>query len=781
MSVFLSFSSKNRDEARALKQAIEKARPDLDVFLDETHLKHGYFWQPTLFKEIDQRDAFILLVGHHIGPWQRQEYYHAFNRKAVEHNDAENEGVEEKFILLPIITIERQKAFQINLPGLPQLNWQEHNNPSSEDSVQQILKALDGETIEQVDRWKIFNPYRGLRALREQDSDYLFGRDNDITNFMTSMSEQSDKLLLLLGASGVGKSSMVFAGIFAALEQGKLPNGDNLPPALAGSQQWPRLILSPGTDPLESLAGAFLSQWHDTKEADYRDKLLGWKNLLAKGDSINGLVNAIDTAISEQKGDPPAHYVIYVDQGEELYTRAGREPSRDGTKKETPQQKQARLFSQLLAEAAKHPRLTVIMSARSDFLDRLQADSFIIDNQQKIDLNPLSPEGISEVVRKPAELFDVTFDQKLDETLIESSREHVGGLPLLSDALDTLWQEMQERGDGILKWIDPKNRDIDVARKLADRADAFIAKNRDKETDIRRLFCVKLAHVPHQGKPTRKTAYLKDLTETEKKLAEDLAAPDQRIIVAGEKDGKLFAEVAHEALFEAWDRLRNWIEDRRSFYAWSTELSATYQDYQSRGSKRKDLLKGRPLEKSRAFLETNKAEISDAEQEFIKRSLKRERNNWIGGITIVIGVILALAGLAGMAYKGQIEANTQKELAQKNLEQAQLTQSKFLRDETKRKIEEGDATTAILLGLTALPDKNSALKTQQTRPFYAPAHVSLDTAFRNNLEKAILKGHTDRVYSVAFSPDGTKLVSGSWGKGHRTPCVCGMWRVATAL
>ena len=91
------------------------------------------------------------------------------------------------------------------------------------------------------------------------------------------------------------------------------------------------------------------------------------------------------------------------------------------TQKETQAQKEARRFSELVADAARHPRLVTIMSARSDFLGRLQADAPLHAVKQQIDIAPLSPEGLSEVVRRPAAALDVAFEPGLDEALIANT------------------------------------------------------------------------------------------------------------------------------------------------------------------------------------------------------------------------------------------------------------------------------------------------------------------------------------------------------------------------
>ncbi len=222
--------------------------------------------------------------------------------------------------------------------------------------------------------WRNHNPYRGLLALREQDANYLFGRDEDVDRFIEEIEAGHHKILLALGASGLGKSSLIFAGVLAALRRRARKSKKPWPVALEDSHKWPHLVLTPGTEPVRSLAGAFVSQWIDDTTPAYRQAASKWRGLLVEGDSLSGLIDAANAARRRKGEDPPPRYLIYVDQGEELYTRGGRDPGRDSSAKETPQQKEARRFSEILAEAALHERLVVLMSARSDFLGQLQDD-----------------------------------------------------------------------------------------------------------------------------------------------------------------------------------------------------------------------------------------------------------------------------------------------------------------------------------------------------------------------------------------------------------------------
>ena len=96
MRVFLSYHTPDRAVALGLKSAIEAALPGADVFVDQTHLRHGHLWQPSLFDAIAKAQAFLILVSTQVGDWQQLEYYEALDRK-----------VNDTFVLSLSLTVPR--------------------------------------------------------------------------------------------------------------------------------------------------------------------------------------------------------------------------------------------------------------------------------------------------------------------------------------------------------------------------------------------------------------------------------------------------------------------------------------------------------------------------------------------------------------------------------------------------------------------------------------------------------------------------------------------------
>ena len=83
------------------------------------------------------------------------------------------------------------------------------------------------------------NPYRGLEAFERADVADFFGRDRVIAEMIAVL--ERERLLLVVGPSGIGKSSVVKAGLVPALDGG----------AVTGSESWLVTEMVPGSDPFE--------------------------------------------------------------------------------------------------------------------------------------------------------------------------------------------------------------------------------------------------------------------------------------------------------------------------------------------------------------------------------------------------------------------------------------------------------------------------------------------------------------------------------------------------
>ena len=194
--------------------------------------------------------------------------------------------------------------------------------------------------------------------MEEKDSDYFFGRARETVEVLNALAAP-DRLPVLIGNSGVGKSSLAQAGVLAALkrqawpEDAGAPNG--WPAVFQNSRQWCFLSLKPGTDPLKALVECFLDTWQFAATDPERVKQQhGWIELLHGKATLSDLIEATERRRKELDQPKPPSFFLYIDQGEELYVRA--------------EERQRRRFSELIAQALPDPRLRTMMSLRSDFL-----------------------------------------------------------------------------------------------------------------------------------------------------------------------------------------------------------------------------------------------------------------------------------------------------------------------------------------------------------------------------------------------------------------------------
>jgi hypothetical protein len=153
-----------------------------------------------------------------------------------------------------------------------------------------------------------------------------------------------------------------------------------------------------------------------------------------------------------------------------------------------------------------------------------------------------------------------------------------------------------------------------------------------------------------------------------------------------------------------------------------------------------------------------------------KKERQRIRNlQVINRVISVLSAVMLVLSVVAVIFYFRAEAETrkakeaesrvaaEKERADGELKKAQTTQSQFLAALARRERAEGDAATAILLALEALPDDTAGI----ARPYIPEPEAQLDGAWRDLRERFVLNRHEDGVYSAAFSPDGKRIVTAS--------------------
>jgi hypothetical protein len=577
--VFLSYSRADAEAVRQIQACLKEA--GLTTFLDHDQLPAGQPWLPALEQAIACCGAVAILIGPAgLGMWQRREVQLALDRQA----EAERQG--HPFPVIPVLLPKVKDP-----PGgfLKLQTWVDLSDLTDPAQLHLLLTGIrgcapaDGSTIREA-----FCPYRGLLPFREEDAGLFFGRDKAVEELLAHIREHS--LITLVGRSGSGKSSVVYAGLIPALRR------------RADSRTWSILSLRPGPEPLHALVRAFDPPPADLPpfEADHRiEKQV---EILRTMDGALGRRVRSLLATADEKGTD--RLLLHVDQWEELYTQALRQSAF------TPKQAEADVtrFIDLLLDATCTSPCTLVLTVRADFYGDLLKHGPLAAAVPpgQVNLGPMEREDIADAIVKPAAAVGLTVDPPLLEELLDEVCDDLGKLPLLQYALKETWQHSRksDRKDRRLTFDDyGKAGGIDGA--VAQRAnDIFKGLNETQRAAARRLF-VSLV-TPGEGREdTRARAVFPESDDAIRDVVRAFAAWDARLLVTGEDvpSAQRLVEISHEALIREWDLLKDWIKDNREALHRREHIRARMRQWKEQGKDKTLLLPpGLPLEEGRKLL-----------------------------------------------------------------------------------------------------------------------------------------------------------------------------------
>jgi formylglycine-generating enzyme required for sulfatase activity len=571
--VFLSHSSVNSAEAIAIRDWLRTQGWD-DVFLDldpERGLRPGERWQAALKSAVDRCQMVIFIVSPAwvTSKWCLAEFLLAktLNKRIF--------GVIVEPTEPASLPAEMTTEWQITDLTLGVRDYQATVTTASRENPVPISFSSEGLRrlrigIHQVGLDAKFfiwppahdpnrSPYRGLRPLEADDAGIFFGRDAPIIAALDQLRGLREaappRLLVILGASGAGKSSFLRAGLLP-----RLARDDRhfrvLPIVRPG-----RALITGETGLLRSLETALEAAGHKIARADLREVIA------AGGDSLRTLVRALVGEASvgsggDQVPNPPT-LILAVDQAEELFTAEA--------------QTETLRFLSLIREllTVDSPALIAIFTIRSDNYERLQ-EANELDGIRKLpfDLGPMPKFCYADVVRGPLRrLAGTSREIEIDDKLVDEILADVeaGGakdaLPLLAFSLERLYQEYggskrltTEQYVKLGRVKGSIEAAVERAFEASD-ADPRIPKDRGARlTLLRRGLIPWLAGIdPDSKAPRRRVARLSEIPLEARPLID--AFVDQRLLstdIAKESNEKTI-EPAHEALLRQWGLLQGWL------------------------------------------------------------------------------------------------------------------------------------------------------------------------------------------------------------------------------
>lgn len=597
------------------------------------------------------------------------------------------------------------------------------------------------------------HPYRGLFAFREEDAPFFFGREEFTNRQLNRIEEQP--LIAIVGPSGSGKSSVVFAGLIPSLREG----GD-----------WLISDFRPGSRPFQALAESLIPLLEP--EMSEIDQLVETKKLA--GAMISGDLALPDVVARILSKSPETERMLLViDQFEELFTLC-------------PSEHIQRTFLDLLlvvleAQGFQQNRtLSIVLTIRADFLGQALDYRPLADalQQANLILGPMNKQELGRAIANPAGKLGISFEAGLINRILSDVGDKPGNLPLLEFALTLLW----ERRVGRRLTHSAYETIGRVEGALARYADEVYGKLSPIEQNQARRIFMQMVRPGQQTEDTRRVASRAELGEAQWALVQDLA--DARLLVTGrDPAGYETVEVVHEALIRSWSRLQEWLNTDRAFRIWQERLRASLRQWQISEHDSGALLRGVPLAEAEEWFKQHKEDLNRAERHFIQSSInhreqqraerekeaqarRQERRararlqrvaTWGLGIGLVIALVLAV--LAASQWR---VATQQRELADQQIDIARRRLSALLAAQSNGLIS-SEYDLALLLGVRAsqvyiTPDAQSSL---------------LTTLLSNTGLVSYLRGHTEQINALAFNPDDTILASASHDGTIR------LWNVAT--
>ena len=488
-------------------------------------------------------------------------------------------------------------------------------------------------------------PYRGLASFQPEDAAWFFGREELALHLVRLAGGigAPGLPLAVVGPSGSGKSSLLRAGLVPRLRAGSPARPDGRPVAL----------ITPGDSPLAALASA-LAPLTRPDQAGPEEPALAAQALREAPGRYAELI--------DRGEDSPA---IIVDQFEETFTAASGEAERQAF---------------ITALAALSGTTLVVLGLRADFYGHALRYPELARSLQdrQIVVGPMSAGQLRRAIAEPARKAGLDIEDGLVELLLADMRpagalgaagHETGALPLLSHALLATW----ERSRGSRLTVAGYQASGGIRDAIARTAEAAYATLDEAGSRAARQLFLRLVHVADDARETRARVPLSDLPGDAATAAAVLERfVEQRLVTLDMET----AEITHEALLDAWPRLRAWIDADREDIRVRRFIATAAQAWAETGQETAALLRGGQLALARdwAANEANRALLSQLAVDFIGAGLAEERaqqtaqrrrtrrlRQFVGALT---ALVLVTVGLAGYAFQQRQMATAAKNLAE---------------------------------------------------------------------------------------------------------------------
>jgi signal transduction histidine kinase len=418
-------------------------------------------------------------------------------------------------------------------------------------------------------------PYPGMRPFRQDEAHLFHGRESEVAEMAHRLRHQG--FLFVIGPSGVGKSSLVYAGVV---------------PLLRTKDDWVIRHLRPGARPLESLARA----------------------LTGTADGLSVIDERVEAVLRDRPAD--VRLLLIVDQLEEAFVEVGDDERRS--------------FLSTLSHLCRHPRCVPIITMRADFYpDLMTSEMWTLARDARVEVTPLHRDHLREAIVRPAATVGVYLQPALTERLLADAAEEPGVLPFVQEAMVLLWDQREHR---LLTLRSYERLGGDqrsgLAAAIAVVADGALTDLSDAERRVARRILLRLVQFGEGRNDTRRqqsVAALRAPAETPELFdATVLHLARRRVLtLSGQEDEDIDArkvDLAHESLITGWTTLRRWLEEDREGLRLQRQLERDAEEWQRFGRDSGVLYRGVRLQAAGEWMDQHPGDVTELERAFVVAS-----------------------------------------------------------------------------------------------------------------------------------------------------------------
>ncbi|HOP04736.1 MAG TPA: hypothetical protein PL017_08625 [Tenuifilaceae bacterium] len=565
---------------------------------------------------------------------------------------------------------------------------------------------MDSTSGQNTTATRLQNPFPGLRPFHPKEAHLFFGREGQSDEILRNLS--GNKFSAILGASGSGKSSLIYCGLLPILYGGFLHNGRS---------KWRIAISRPGSSPIQNLAQSIADAFaksKDQKDID-ADAFINQAVLRRSSDGISNVLNQYGVANDE-------NILILVDQFEELfrYQYSGKEA--DALDKVDH-------FINLLVNIVKQQELPVyvVITMRSDFIgdcSPFQQFTRLINDSHYL-IPRMTRDDFRKAITGPVAVGGGKISEQLVQLLLNEMGNNPDHLPILQHALMRTWDYWINHGDtnhpmGIVEY-EAIGR---LERALSNHANEAYDELSVEQKRVCEVVFKSLTEKGADNRGIRRPTSVKELAA----IAESNSQEVINVAEVFRMRGRTFLtpaphillnedsliDISHESLMRVWDKLKVWVDDESSAVKMYLRLAESADMY----SEGKTSLWGPPdlqlainwrekqnpnlawavryhpaFERTMVYLRTSEEEYIAEEENKIrlqKRAIRRSR---------IVALVLGTAGLIAIglgilaliqrqdALKAQNEAVAAQKDAIKQKEEADV-QRNIAQDKEKEALEQ---------------------------------------------------------------------------------------------